>query len=160
MPSRTSTGIIDNAASPGKPERTGRAAASRPLRIATRIAMTTETPSYVIMLTRFDGETDRVATALALANGALAAGSEVLLWLTVDGAKLARHGAADALVAKNFPPVAELLALFVECGGRIGVCPPCGDAHGITDETLLPGAQWMGAAAMLLEARDRQVFSF
>ncbi|HLS57589.1 MAG TPA: DsrE family protein [Zeimonas sp.] len=122
--------------------------------------MTTETPSYLIMLTRFDGETDRVATALALANGALAAGGDVLLWLTVDGAKLARRGAADALVAKNFPPVAELLAVFVECGGRVGVCPPCGATHGVTDETLLPGAQWMGAAAMLLEARERQVFSF
>lgn len=122
--------------------------------------MTNETMSYLVMLTRFDGDADRVATALALANGALAAGGDTLLWLAVDGARLARRGAADALVAQNFPPVAELLAIFVECGGRIGVCPPCGSTHGVTDENMLPGSVWMGAAAMLLEARDRQVFSF
>lgn len=56
--------------------------------------------------------------------------------------------------------MAELLTMYIECGGRIGVCPPCGKTHGVTEQNIVANAQWMGASALLLEARDRQVFSF
>jgi predicted peroxiredoxin len=122
--------------------------------------MTTAPARYLFTLAHFDGDPDRVATPLALALDALATGADTLLWLTVDGAKLARRGAADALVPKSFPPVGELLAMYIECGGRIGVCPPCGKTHGVTDQNIVANGEWMGASALLLEARDRQVFSF
>lgn len=122
--------------------------------------MSTVPARYLFTLTHFDGDPDRVATPLALAVDALATGADTLLWLTMNGAKLARRGAADALVPKSFPPVAELLAMYIESGGRIGVCPPCGKTHGVTEQNIVANAQWMGASALLLEARDRQVFSF
>jgi predicted peroxiredoxin len=122
--------------------------------------MTTKQTKYLFTVTHFDGDPDRVATPLVLANNALAAGGDVLLWLTVDGANLGKRGAADALVAKSFPPVADLLKTFAENGGKIGVCPPCGKTHGVTDENILPNAEWMGAAAVLGAAQDRQAFSF
>ncbi|MFO1362239.1 MAG: DsrE family protein [Burkholderiales bacterium] len=122
--------------------------------------MTTRQTKYLFTVTHFDGDPDRVATPLVLANNALAAGGDVLLWLTVDGANLGRRGAADTLVAKSFPPVADLLKTFAENGGKIGVCPPCGKTHGVTDANILPGAEWMGAAAVLGAAQDRQAFSF
>ena len=122
--------------------------------------MSTAPAGYLFTLTHFDGDPDRVATPLALAVDALATGADTLLWLTVNGAKLARRGAADALVPKSFPPVAELLAMYIECGGRIGVCPPCGKTHGVTEQNIVANSQWMGASALLLEARDRHVFSF
>jgi predicted peroxiredoxin len=101
-----------------------------------------------------------VATPLVLANNALAAGGDVLLWLTVEGANLGKRGAADGLVPRSFPPVADLLKTFTENGGKIGVCPPCGKTHGVTAENILPTAEWMGAAAVLAAAQDRQAFSF
>lgn len=61
---------------------------------------------------------------------------------------------------KSFPPVADLLKTFTENGGKIGVCPPCGKTHGVTDENILPNAEWLGAAAVLAAAQDRQAFSF
>ena len=52
---------------------------------------------------------DRVATPLVLANNALAAGGDVLVWVSLEAMKLARREAASELEPKSFPPVADLL---------------------------------------------------
>jgi len=122
--------------------------------------MTQQQPKYLFTITTYDGDPDRVATSLVLANSALAGGGDVLLWLTVEGANLARKGAADALKPKSFPPAADLLKAFADNGGRIGVCPPCGKTHGVTDENMVTNGEWMGAAAVLGAAQERQAFSF
>lgn len=122
--------------------------------------MTSQQNKYLFTVTHFDGDADRVATPLVLANNALAAGGDVLLWLTVEGANLGRKGAADGLTSKSFPPVAQLLNTFLENGGRIGVCPPCGKTRGVTDDNIVANAEWMGASAVLATAQERQVFSF
>jgi predicted peroxiredoxin len=122
--------------------------------------MTQQKTKYLFTVTTYDNDPDRVATPLVLANSALATGADVLLWLTVEGANLGRQGAADGLAAKSFPPVADLLKSFAENGGRIGVCPPCGKTHGVTDANMVPNGEWMGAAAVLAAAQDRQAFSF
>lgn len=115
---------------------------------------------YLFTVTHFDTDPDRVAAPLVLANNALALGADVLLWLTVEGAQLGKQGAADGLVPKSFPPVAELLRSFTDNGGRIGICPPCGKTHGVTDENMVAHGEWMGAAAVLTAAYERQTFSF
>jgi predicted peroxiredoxin len=122
--------------------------------------MAQQNAKYLFTVTNYDSDADRVATPLVLANNALAAGGDVLVWLTVDGANLARKGAADILKPKSFPPVAELLKTYTENGGRIGVCPPCGKTHGVTDENMLANAEWMGGAAVIAAAEERQTFSF
>lgn len=122
--------------------------------------MTTKQAKYLFSVTHFDRDPDRLATPLVLANNALAGGADVLLWLSVEGANLGRQGSVNGIIPKSFPPVAELLKTFIENGGRIGVCPPCGKTHGVTDENILPNAEWMGASAMLLAAEGRQAFSF
>ncbi|HSD40760.1 MAG TPA: DsrE family protein [Burkholderiales bacterium] len=120
----------------------------------------TQKTKYLFTVTNYDGDPDRVATPFVLANNALAAGGDVLLWLSVDGAELGKRGAANRVIAKSFPPVAELLNTFTENGGRIGVCPPCGKTHGVTDENMVKNGEWMGAAAVLAAAQERQTFSF
>lgn len=115
---------------------------------------------YLFTLTCFDSDADRVATPLVLANNALAGGGDVLLWTSLEGVKLAKQGAAAALVPKSFPPIAELLKTFSENGGRIGVCPPCAKTHGVTQENMLPNAEFMGGAAVIGAAEGRQTFSF
>ncbi len=122
--------------------------------------MISQQNKHLFTVTHFDGDPDRVATPLVLANNALAAGGDVLLWLTVEGANLGKKGAADGLIPKSFPPVAQLLNTFIENGGRIGVCPPCGKTHGVTDDNMIAKAEWMGAAAVMAAAQERHVFSF
>lgn len=122
--------------------------------------MSTDKPKYLFTITTFEADADRVATPLVLANSALAGGADVLLWLALDGVNLGRQGAAERLVPRSFPPVADLLRAYLEGGGRIGVCPPCAKTHGVTDDNRVPKSEWMGAAAMLSAGEGRQAFSF
>lgn len=122
--------------------------------------MSNQTNKYLFTVTHYERDPERVATPLVLANNALAAGGDVLLWLTVEGANLSKRGSATGLIPKNFPPVEDLLRSFTENGGRIGVCPPCDKTHGVTDENMVPSAEWMGAQALLDAAQERQTFSF
>lgn len=115
---------------------------------------------YLFTVTHFDDDPDRVATPLVLANNALAAGGDVLLWTSLEGVKLARKDAATGLTPRSFPPVAELLKTFTDNGGRIGVCPPCAKTHGVSQENMLANAEFMGGAAVISAAEDRQTFSF
>ena len=114
---------------------------------------------YLITVTCFD-DADRVATALVLANNALAAGGDALVWTALEGVKLGKKDAVAGLVPKSFPPVAELLKTFTEAGGRIGVCPPCAKTHGVTQENLVANAEFMGGAAVIGAADNRTTFSF
>ena len=123
--------------------------------------MTTQSDNYLFTLTAFtEDDADRVATPLVLANSALANGRDVLIWLTMEGVELAKKGAANSLVPKSFAPVSELLNIYIENGGRIGICPPCAKTHGLSDENMIENAELMGAVAMLDETVGRQTFSF
>lgn len=115
---------------------------------------------YLFVITGFDAEPDRTAGPLVLANAAAAAGSDVLVWLTHEAVKLAIGNNADAVTPKSFPPLGQLLKNYREAGGRIGICPPCGKTHGVTEENMLPNAGWMGAAALVSEMQGRQTLSF
>ncbi len=54
---------------------------------------------YLFAVTHYDDDADMAATPLALANKALAAGGDVLLWLSVDGTELARNFSAAMFAA-------------------------------------------------------------
>jgi predicted peroxiredoxin len=120
----------------------------------------TVSENYLFTLTAFDQEGDRVATPLVLANSALANGKDVLLWLTMEGVELAKRGAAKTVNTHSFAPVSELLEIYIENGGRIGVCPPCAKTHGVTDDNIIESVELMGALAMLSETTGRQTFLF
>ena len=123
--------------------------------------MTTQNDNYLFTVTSFTNEdADRVATPLVLANSALANGKDVLIWLTMEGVKLAKKGSAETLTPISFSPVSELLDTYIENGGRIGICPPCAKTHGLSDENIIDNAELMGAVAMLDETSGRQTFSF
>jgi len=114
----------------------------------------------LITLTQFGEDTDAVAMPLALANAAKVAGEEVLLWLTLDGVELAKIGSAETLMSRSFAPVSELLDSFIENGGRIGICPPCGKTHSLNDDNMIANAEWMGAVALLEESSGWRTLSF
>lgn len=119
-----------------------------------------ENNNYLFIMTNVSQNADKAALPLVLANAALAEDKDALLWLTLDGVRLAKQGAADEVVPSSFAPVKELLDTFIENGGRIGVCPPCAKTHNVTDDNKLQQAEWMGGVALLHETQQRQTFTF
>jgi uncharacterized protein len=64
---------------------------------------------------------DKAVGAFVVANAGLAAGQEVVIFLNVEGARLATPGYADGIKSEGFPPLKDLLASFMSKGGKIWV---------------------------------------
>ena len=68
-----------------------------------------------------------------------------------DGVELVRAGAADAVQAQEFPPLAKLLGDVREPGGSLLVCSPCIKSRGIPPTDLVEGAEVVAAGRFIAE---------
>ncbi len=92
--------------------------------------------------TLFDGRSNpaKVTVAFTMALNALQKGHDTMVLLMVEAVELGLPGATNGLdVGKPFEPVSDLLAKFLEGGGRIGVCKSCMIHNGFTAEQMVPG---------------------
>jgi predicted peroxiredoxin len=103
----------------------------------------------LINLTTAKDNPDKSTVAFVVANAGVAAGQEVVVFLNLEGVRLAMTGYADDVVVEGFKPLKELLASFVGNGGTIWVCPPCFNARGLNKEGVLAGATFAGGAAVV-----------
>jgi uncharacterized protein len=94
-------------------------------------------------------EPDRVAVAYLTAGAALDQGSEVVMWLTVDGVRLALEGYAGRIRVGQEPPVERLHAQFIEKGGRFYVCPICFNERELDESDLVENAELKGATPLM-----------
>jgi predicted peroxiredoxin len=97
---------------------------------------------------------DRVAVAYLTAGAALDRGSEVVMWLTSDGVRLALQGYADDIRTDQDPPAARLHAQFIEKGGQFYVCPVCFNERDLDEGDLVENAGLKGATPLLDFAGD------
>ena len=104
---------------------------------------------------------DRVLTAYLTAGAALDQGKEVVMWLTVDGVRLALRGYTDPIRAELDPPVARVHAQFIEKGGRFFVCPICFGERDLDEGELVENAELKGATPLMeFAAEGATTFSY
>jgi len=72
-----------------------------------------------------------------------------VMWLTVDGVRLALSGYADRIRAGMEPPVERVHAQFVEKGGRFYVCPICFKERDLDEGDLIESAELKGATPLM-----------
>ena len=108
-----------------------------------------ENQKLVIVISRgLDDE--RSSVAWSIANGGVASGYQVTMFLVSSGADWARKGAAvNARPNPLDPPVAEMMQNVIDNGGNIWVCPPCAEMRGYQQTDLIEGAELAGSVAML-----------
>jgi len=99
-------------------------------------------------------EPDRVAVAYLTAVAALDRGSDVVMWLTSEGIRLALQGYNDDIRKDQEPPGARLHAQFAEKGGRFYVCPICFNDRDLDEGDLVENAELKGATPLLEFAGD------
>ena len=106
-------------------------------------------PKLLINLTTAQDNPDKTTVAFVVANAGVAAGQEVVVFLNVEGVRLATPGYADAITSEGFKPLKELLASYLDNGGTIWICPPCFNARGLDKDNLIAGATFAGGAAVV-----------
>ena len=92
---------------------------------------------------------ERATVSWTIANGGIASGLDVTMFLVSSGVDLVRKGAVDfARMNPLDPPLKELIENFIKKGGKVLACPPCAKVRGYTEEDLLPEVVITGSAAL------------
>ena len=104
---------------------------------------------FCVNLTHSTDDTDRATVGFVLANAALGSGKETLVFLSINGVRLAQRGVADGIHEDGFAPLRELMDNFAKGGGMIYVCSPCFKKRKLDENSLVAGATIVGGAKLV-----------
>ncbi|MCA1989605.1 MAG: DsrE family protein [Desulfarculus sp.] len=105
----------------------------------------------VIIATHAEENPDKATLPFVMGNTALAMDMDSTVILQSTGVYLAYRGYAEHVHAAGFPPLTELLATYLEAGGKLMVCSPCLEARKITPEELIEPAVIIAGATLIGE---------
>ena len=98
---------------------------------------------------------ERSSVAWSVANGAIATGFQVTMFLVSSGVDWVRRGAAEKARPNPLdPPIKEMIGTVMESGGEILVCPPCADVRGYSADDLIDGVTLAGSVSMHAKIAD------
>jgi uncharacterized protein len=104
---------------------------------------------FCVSLTHAKDNTDKATVGFVVANAAVGSGKETLVFLSVEGVRLARKGFADGIHEEGFAPLRELMDNFAKAGGTIYVCSPCFKKRKLDENHLVAGASIVGGAKLV-----------
>lgn len=97
---------------------------------------------------------DRATVAMVVAGASAASGQDTTVFLSADGAWIGKKREADKIHEEGFAPLAELVANYLEAGGKMIVCSPCAKKRGIDEHEIVDGAIIAGGAAVVAILAD------
>jgi len=115
----------------------------------------------IFVTTRADDKPDMATIPFALGNSALAMDAEAIIILQSSGVFLGKKDFARHIHAAGFPPLQELMEIFIEEGGKIYACEPCIRARNLSAEDLLEGIEIVAGPTLVdgyLEAKNVVVY--
>ena len=107
-----------------------------------------QTTDFVATVFDGTGNPNKVTVTFTMALNALLKGHTATIILMVEAVELGKPGATAGMdIGKPFEPVSDLLARYLEKGGRIAICGSCMIHNGLT-------AQQMDARFEVITAPD------
>ena len=114
------------------------------------------TQDLIIVMTK--GINDELSSVgLTLANGALTAEMTVGVFLTSNAIDLVRKNAVGHTIVHPMEPLKQLLDDFIARGGKVWACPPCTNARGYDQESLIDGVEIHGASVVFERVKNGAV---
>lgn len=107
------------------------------------------TGKFCVNLTCSKDNTDKATVAFVVANAAAASNQQTLVFLSIEGVRLAQKGFADGIHEEGFAPLKDLMDNFVKAGGTIYVCSPCFKKRKLDESNLIAGATIVGGAKLV-----------
>jgi predicted peroxiredoxin len=104
----------------------------------------------VVKVTAGADAPERCNQAFTVAATAVAAGTDVSLWLTGESAWFALPGRAKTLELPHAAPLDELLAAVL-AGGRVTLCTQCAKRRDIEEADVLDGVRIAGSPVFVEE---------
>jgi predicted peroxiredoxin len=104
---------------------------------------------FCVSLTCAKDNRDKATVAFVVANAAAGSGQETVVFLSIEGVRLATPGYADDIREEGFTPLADLMKNFAAAGGTIFVCSPCFKRRALDETKLVAGAKIVGGAKLV-----------
>jgi predicted peroxiredoxin len=105
--------------------------------------------SFCVSITSAKDNCDKATIGFAMADAAVAAGKDTMVFLSSEGVRLSQKGYADSINEKGFPPLRELMDNFAKAGGKIYVCTVCFKNRDLAENNLVAGAKIMGGDKLI-----------
>src|SRR5688572_5769922 len=94
-------------------------------------------------------DAERAILPFIVGNVAVTADKPAIIFLTVEGVRLATKGYAEGVNKEGFTPLKEIMNSFIANGGKIWCCGACTKPRGITDVASIEGAKIVTAANLV-----------
>jgi uncharacterized protein len=104
---------------------------------------------FCVSISHAKDNTDKTTVGFVVANAAAGSGKETLVFLSVEGVRLAQKGYANDMHEEGFAPLRELMENFAKAGGTIYVCSPCFKKRKLDENNLVAGASIVGGAKLV-----------
>ena len=104
---------------------------------------------FVVSLTNAKNDADKATVAFVVANAAAASDKDTVVFLSIEGVRLAQPGYADDIHEEGFAALKDLMTNFVAAGGKIYVCSPCFKKRKLDENALIEGAAIVGGAKLV-----------
>ncbi|MBK8179171.1 MAG: DsrE family protein [Planctomycetes bacterium] len=104
---------------------------------------------FCVTLTHAKNDPDKATVAFVVANAAVASNKETMVFLSIEGVRVATPGYADDIAEPGFAPLKDLMSNFAKAGGKIFVCSPCFKRRGLDETKLVTGATIVGGAKLV-----------
>jgi predicted peroxiredoxin len=109
----------------------------------------------ILMCTHGPEDPERATIPFVMATTAQASDVEVVLGFQASGVLLITRGIAQHVFAAGFPPLKELLDIYLENGGKFLVCGPCVKSRQIDPQNeFIEGAVVVNAATFVKECAE------
>jgi predicted peroxiredoxin len=105
----------------------------------------------VIMATHGPEDRERATLPFVMATAAQVMECEAVVVLQGSGVLLAQKGVYDHIFAKGLPKLKDLMATFLEEGGKLLVCTPCVQDRELDKSMLLDEAELIAGARVIQE---------
>ena len=106
--------------------------------------------TFCVTIAHCKTDPDKATLGFVVANAAQGSEKETLVFLSSDGVYCAvpeEMAAVDE--GAPFAPLKDLVAKFLQAGGKIHVCTPCMKKRDISEDALIQGATPAGGAALV-----------
>lgn len=104
---------------------------------------------FCVCLSSAKNDCDKATVAFVIANAALGSEKDTMVFLSIEGVRLAVQGYSDDIHEDGFSPLKDLMATFMEAGGKVFVCSPCFKKRGLDENKLLAGVTIVGGAKLV-----------
>ena len=103
----------------------------------------------VFVVTHAAENEDLATIPFALGNSALAMDTEAIIVLQSTGVFLGKKDYARHIHAPGFPPLQQLMEIFMEEGGKLYACEPCLRGRNINPEDLLDNIEIVSGPTLI-----------